>query len=91
VFPLRGDVLLYVAPPEHPEDPERIPRFERFRVFRVPAGSGVVMDPNVWHGAPLAADGAARALVLIQEGTGRHDVTMVRFADTPVEIAEETR
>jgi hypothetical protein len=46
------------------------------------------MDRAVWHGAPLA-EAPTRALVLILEGTGRHDVTMVRFPDGPVAIGEE--
>ena len=83
-----GDVLVYVGPPDHPEEPGRLPSLERFRVFRVPAGSGVIMDRGVWHGAPLAADAPTRALVLILEGTGRHDVTIARFPDRPVRIEE---
>jgi hypothetical protein len=38
----------------------------------------------VWHGAPLAEGGAARAIVLILEGTGTNDVDLVRFDDAPV-------
>ena len=86
IVPVDGSCLVYVAPPEHPEDPGRLPGFDRFEVFRVPPGSGVVMDAGVWHGAPLADTGAARAIVLLLEGTGREDVTLVRFEDTPVEI-----
>ena len=88
VFATSADLLVYVAPAEHPEDPGRLPALDRFRVFRVPPGAGVVMDRAVWHGAPLA-DEPTRALVLILEGTGRHDVTMVRFPEGPVEIGEE--
>ena len=40
----------------------------------------------MWHGAPLADGGPARAIVLLLEGTGRDDVTLVRFEETPVEI-----
>jgi ureidoglycolate lyase len=88
VFATSADLLVYAAPAEHPEDPGRLPAFEQFRVFRVPAGSGVVMDRGVWHGAPLAAEHPTRAIVFILEGTGRHDVTVVRFPDTPVAINE---
>jgi ureidoglycolate lyase len=88
VFATSADLLVYVAPAEHPEDPARLPALDRFRVFRVPPGAGVVMDRAVWHGAPLA-EAPTRALVLILEGTGRHDVTMVRFPDGPVAIGEE--
>ncbi len=86
-----GDLLVYVAPPEHPEDPARLPDLERFRAFRVPARSGVVLDRGVWHGAPFALDRATAALVLILEGTGREDVTVVRFPDTPIEVEAEAR
>jgi ureidoglycolate lyase len=86
IVPISGTCLVYVAPAEHPEEPERLPGFDRFEVFRVRPGAGVVMDPAVWHGAPLAEGGPARAIVLLLEGTGSDDVTMVRFEDGPVEI-----
>jgi ureidoglycolate hydrolase len=89
VLATSADLFLYVGPPEHPEDPDRLPPLERFRVFRIPAGGGVVMDRGVWHGAPFAVDHAAPAIVLILEGTGRTDVTVVRF--DPVEIGEMKR
>ncbi len=84
VFPAGGDAFVYVGPPDHPEKPQRLPSFERFEVFRVPAGKGVVMDRGVWHGAPFATDAPSGAIVLILEGTGRSDVTLARFPDTPV-------
>ena len=86
IVPVSGSCLVYVAPPEHPEEPDRLADFDRFEVFRVPPGTGVVMDAGVWHGAPLADGGPARAIVLILEGTGRDDVTVVRFEEDPVEI-----
>ena len=86
IVPVAGSCLVYVAPPDHPEEPDRLPPLERFEVFRVPPGAGVVMDAAVWHGAPLADGGPARAIVLILEGTGRHDVTLVRFETTLIEI-----
>jgi ureidoglycolate lyase len=87
VFATAHDLLVYLGPPEHPEEPGRLPALERFRVFLVPAGSGIVMDRGVWHGAPLTAAGPTPAVVLILEGTGRHDVTVVRFP--PVAIAAD--
>ena len=84
VLATSADLLLYVGPPEHPEEPARLPPFERFRAFRVPAGTGVVMDRAVWHGAPLTVDRASSAVVLILEGTGRSDVTIERF--DPIEM-----
>ncbi len=86
IVPITGSCLVNVAPPEYPEEPGRLPGLERFEVFRVAPGSGVVLNAAVWHGAPLAASGPARALVLIHEGTGREDVTMVRFENEPIEF-----
>jgi ureidoglycolate lyase len=86
IVPIEGSCLVYVAPSEAPDSPGRLPAFERFQVFRVPPGSGVVMDAGVWHGAPLAHGRSARAIVLLLEGTGKDDVTLVRFAETPLEI-----
>jgi ureidoglycolate lyase len=86
IIATRADLLAYVGPADHPDEPGRLPAFESFRVFRVPAGSGVVMDRGVWHGAPFAVEEPTPALVLILEGTGRHDVTLVRFEDRAVEI-----
>ncbi|HEX2235079.1 MAG TPA: ureidoglycolate lyase [Actinomycetota bacterium] len=85
-----ADLLLYVGPPNGFEEPARVPALDRFRVFRIPAGRGVLLDRGVWHGAPLAAEGRCTALVLILEGTGRDDVTVVRFEDTPVAIDTST-
>ena len=86
IVPVSGGCLVYVAPPYHPEEPDRLPPFEAFRVFRVPPGSGVVMHPAVWHGAPIVEDEAAKAIVLLLAGTGRDDVTVVRFEDAPIMI-----
>ena len=86
IVPISGACLVYVAPADHPDEPDHLPSFERFEVFRVTPGAGVVMDAGVWHGAPLADGGPARAIVLILEGTGRDDVTVVRFEDSPIEI-----
>ena len=89
VVPLGGPCLIYVAPAEHRDEPRRLPPLDRFEVFRVPRGLGVVLARGVWHGAPLAADGPTAAMVLILEGTGRNDVTIVRFEDTPVTVDED--
>ena len=85
-----ADLVVYVGPPEHPEEPDRIPALESFRAFRVPAGSGVVLDRAVWHGAPFAPDGPTAAVVLIFEGTPREDVTVVRFPETPLRFEEQS-
>jgi ureidoglycolate lyase len=86
IVPIHGGCLVYVGPADHIDEPEHLPPIEDFRVFRVPPGFGVVMDRAVWHGAPLAEDGPAKAIVLLLEGTGREDVTVVRFEDAPVLI-----
>lgn len=86
IVPLSGSCLVYVAPPEHPDEPERLPSFDSFQVFRVPPGTGVVMDRGVWHGAPIADGGAARAMVLLLEGTGQEDVTLRRFEGASIQI-----
>ena len=57
-----------------------------FRAFRVPAGSGVVLHPGVWHGAPLALDGPGAALVLLPLGTGTDDTQITRFPENPIRI-----
>lgn len=85
IVPLQGECLVYVGPAEHPDEPPRIPERGRFEVFRVPPGAGVVMRPGVWHGAPLVR-AATTAMVLLLEGTGREDVTVVRFEDDPVGV-----
>ena len=74
-----SELLVYVAAADHPEEPGRLPAMERFTAFRVPPGEGIVMDRGVWHGAPFAVDQPSSAIVLILEGTGRTDVTLVRF------------
>ena len=81
VIPVRGELLLYAGPPEQGSEPAR----DRFRVFRVRPGQAVVLGRGVWHGAPLAADGPASALVLLQERTGQEDTELVRFEEVPVE------
>jgi ureidoglycolate lyase len=85
IFATTSDLLVYVGPGETPERRDRLCELEEFRVFRVPAGSGVVLNRGVWHGAPLAQN-PTTAVVLILEGTGDRDVTVVRFPDTPVDI-----
>jgi ureidoglycolate lyase len=82
VFASASDVAVYVAPSGTDE-----PSLSAIRVFRLPAGAGVVLNPGVWHGAPFALDGPTSAFVLLLEGTGRDDVTVVRFPDTPVSVA----
>lgn len=79
------DIAVYVAPP----DPPDALSLDRFRVFEVPAGAGVVLDPGVWHGAPFALEEPTSAFVLLLEGTGRDDTTVVRFPDTPMTVRKD--
>jgi ureidoglycolate hydrolase len=78
ILPLGGGCLVYVAPPG--DEPRG------FRVFRVTAGTGVVLHRGVWHGAPLAVDRALAVVVVLPEGTGTEDTTVVRFPDNPIRI-----
>ncbi|MFN2490329.1 MAG: ureidoglycolate lyase [Actinomycetota bacterium] len=86
IFPLGGDCLVYVGPPEHADEPSRAPRLDRFEVFRVRAGDGVVLDRGVWHGAPLAIDRPLSAAVFLLKDTGSSDTTIVRFEDAPITV-----
>lgn len=74
IVALAGDCLVYVAPADPGRD-EPGP----FEVFRLCPGQGVILDPGVWHGAPLASSGRAAAMVLLREGTGVKDTAIVRF------------
>lgn len=75
IVALAGDCLVYVG--NHSES---------FEVFRLRAGQSVILNAGVWHGAPLAADGPARAMVLLREGTGAEDTAIVRFSDQPLAV-----
>jgi ureidoglycolate hydrolase len=78
ILPLGGDCLVYVAPPgDEPRD---------FHVFKVAAGDGVLLDPGVWHGAPLALSERVAAAVFLRQKTGTDDTVVVRFSDTPIRI-----
>jgi ureidoglycolate hydrolase len=86
LIPAGGECLVYVGPPDHLEQPDKLPPLEQFRVFRVRQGEGVLLHPGVWHGAPLAIDRPLNVVVLLQQGTGSADTSLVRFANTPVSI-----
>ncbi|MBI3647501.1 MAG: ureidoglycolate lyase [Actinobacteria bacterium] len=80
VIPLTGAMGVYAR------EPGDLDTDARFHVFRVEPGAAVVLDPGVWHGAPLALGGPARGIVLILERTGATDVDLVRFEDAPVSV-----
>lgn len=86
LIPSGGDCLVYVGPADHPEEPDRLPSLDRFRVFRVQTGQGVLLQPGVWHGAPLAIDRPLNVVVLLLQATGSTDTSVVRFNDTPIDI-----
>ncbi len=86
LIPVNGECLVYVGPPDHPEDPGRLPPLESFRVFRVKQGQGVILHRGVWHGAPLAPGVPVNVVVLLLQGTGSTDLSLVRFAETPVQL-----
>ncbi len=76
IVALRGDCLVYCAV----GDPAG------FEVFRLTPGQSVILEPDVWHGAPLAAAGPAAAMVLLRTGTGVEDTAIVQFGDQPVTV-----
>jgi ureidoglycolate lyase len=86
LVPVGGDCALYVGPPDYPEEPARRPELERFQVFRLCQGQAAILHPGVWHGAPLAMERPLSAIVVLLQGTGRDDTSVVRFPDTPVTI-----
>ena len=81
IVPLSGSCLVYLGPREHLDQPSRAPEPGRFEAFRLDAGRAVMLDPGVWHGAPLAVDGDLNALVFLARGTGQHDTVVVRWPD----------
>ena len=86
LIPVGGDCLVYVGPPDHRDEPGRLPDLRRFELFRVRQGQAVILEKGVWHGAPLAVDRPLVVVVLLLQGTGADDVSLVRFPDTPVRV-----
>jgi ureidoglycolate lyase len=87
IVPTGGDCLVYVGPPDHPDDPGRLPSLDRFHVFHVRQNQAVLLDKGVWHGAPLTLDIPLNAVVLLLQGAGEDDLSLVRFEENPVRIA----
>jgi ureidoglycolate lyase len=79
IVALAGACLVYVSPAAPEKDAPGA-----FEVFRLASGEGVVLSPGVWHGAPLAVEGPAAAMVLLREGTGVEDTAIVRFGEVPI-------
>jgi ureidoglycolate lyase len=91
LIPMGSDCLVYVGPPLTPHQPGRLPPLTRFQVFRVRHGQGVLLSPGVWHGTPLAIAEPLSVAVLLLQGTGAADTSVVRFEDSPVWIDTMTR
>lgn len=87
IIPVGGDCLVYTAPADYPDQPQRMPSLDRFEVFRVKEGQAVLLKQGVWHGAPLAVDQPSKAIVLLLFNSGKQDVYINRFEDTPLTIA----
>jgi ureidoglycolate lyase len=68
VVPVHGELLVYAGEP--------------YRVFRVRPGQAVILARGVWHGAPLAADGPASAIVLLRV---QRETEMVQFEEMEVQ------
>src|SRR5205823_4231581 len=66
VVALSGSCVVYAAPADATAP-------DGLRAFVLRPGEGVVLDRGVWHGAPLALDAGARALVVLRRGTGATD------------------
>ncbi len=79
LVPTSGECAIHVAPADHPDELERLPELERFRVFRVRHGQAVVLNPKVWHGAPLALGDPLQVVVLLKAGTGSENSSVVQF------------
>jgi ureidoglycolate hydrolase len=86
IIPVGSDCLIHVGPPDHLQDPSQLPELSRFQVFRVRRGQAVMLRPGVWHGAPLAISEPLVAMVLLRQGTGQIDATVVSFADRQFDI-----
>ncbi|MDQ4045043.1 MAG: ureidoglycolate lyase [Chloroflexota bacterium] len=78
IIPVDGDALIYVG------TGMETPDWERFEVFRMRPGQAVVLNPGVWHGAPMAIHRPLRALVLLRQGTGTDDVK--KATTEPIEV-----
>jgi ureidoglycolate lyase len=89
LIPAGGDCLVYVGPPDHLEEPGCLPALDRFQIFRVYQGQAVLLHAGVWHGAPLAIDRPLNVVVLLLQGSGASDTSVVRFEETPVHIDKE--
>jgi len=85
--PAGEDCLLYVAPADHPDELNRLPPLDRFRLFRVRPGQAVVLNPKVWHGAPLALEQPTKVMVALRWDTGPDNSCIVPFASDVIEAA----
>jgi ureidoglycolate lyase len=79
VQPMKGDMIVVVAPALHPESPRQLPPLREFVAFRVAEGQALVFNPGVWHYAPFAVDRPMCFTVLFKAGTSDDDAVVVDF------------
>ena len=48
-------------------------------------GQAVLLKPKVWHSAPLAINQPTNVVVLLSEGTGSHNTSVVQFEDAVIQ------
>jgi ureidoglycolate hydrolase len=82
-----GECIIHVAPAQYPDELDRLPPLGSFRLFRLLPGQGVVLNPKVWHGAPLAVDSPAQVLVVLRQDTGAENTCIVPFEGEALEAA----
>ncbi len=87
LVPMGGECVIHVAPAHDPDNLAHLPSLECFRVFRVRPGQAVLLDPKVWHGAPLALHGPLQVVVLLRSGTGPDNSSVVQFAGDVIEAS----
>lgn len=70
LFPLDGNSVLVVAPPE-----DSLGSVSGVKAFRLPVGTSVVMKVGTWHWIPFPEGKEdVRILVLFRDGTGADDL-----------------
>jgi ureidoglycolate lyase len=79
LVPTGGACVIHVAPADYPDELDRLPSLERFRLFRVRPGQAVLLDRKVWHGAPMALGSPSQVMVVLQQGTGPANTSLVQF------------
>ena len=78
IFPIDGDVIIYVALATG----EKRPPFEHFHAFFIPKGYFVVLKPGVWHGCqlPCSCD-MVNNLIFLPPLTYTNDTYLYSFSE----------